>query len=65
MPTRSCVASAGGKLEIVAYLHDTVAIKQILDHLGLSPPAEPKSPPAMHEVVRVPVDEEGREIGAP
>jgi hypothetical protein len=28
----------GAELKIVAYLHDTVAIKQILDHLGLSPP---------------------------
>jgi len=26
---------------------------------------EPKPPPAVHEVVRVPVDEEGREIEAP
>ena len=49
----------GGKLEIVAYLHDQVAIKQILDHLGLSPPEEPKPPPAEQEVVRVPVDQEG------
>jgi hypothetical protein len=55
----------GGKLEIVAYLHDQVAIKQILEHLGLSPPEEPKPQPAVHEVVRVPVDEEGREIDAP
>ena len=55
----------GGKLEIVAYLHDQVAIKQILDHLGLSPPEESKPPPATHEVVRVPVDQEGRETGAP
>ena len=55
----------GGKLKIVAYLHDTVAIQQILDHLGLSPPEEPKPPPAVHEVVRVPVDEEGREMEAP
>jgi hypothetical protein len=55
----------GGKLRIVAYLHDTVAIKQVLDHLGLSPPEESKPPPATHEVVRVPVDEEGREIAAP
>ena len=36
----------GGKLKIVAYLHDTVAIEQTLDHLGLSPPEEPKPPPA-------------------
>jgi hypothetical protein len=49
----------------VAYLHDSVAIKQVLDHLGLSPPEESKPPPAMHEVVRVPVDEQGREIEAP
>lgn len=46
----------------MAYLHDQVAIKQILTHLGLSPPGEPKPPPAGHEVVSVLVDEEGREI---
>jgi hypothetical protein len=55
----------GGKLKIVAYLHDTVAIRQILGHLGLSPPEQPKPPPAVHEVVRVPVDDEGREVAAP
>ena len=55
----------GGKLKIVAYLHDTVAIKQILDHLGLSPPEEPKPSPEVHDVVRVPVDEQGREMEAP
>ena len=53
-----------GKLKVVAYLHDTVAIRQILDYLGLSPPEEPKPPPAVQEVVRAPVDEEGREIEA-
>lgn len=47
------------KLKIVAYLHDHVAIKQILDYLGLSPQEATKSPPAVHEVRRVPVDEEG------
>ena len=55
----------GGKLKIVAYLHETVAIQQTLGHLGLSPPEEPKPPPAVHDVVRVPVDEEGREMDAP
>jgi len=35
------------------------------NYLGLSPPEEPKPPPAVHEVVRVPVDEEGREMQAP
>jgi len=49
----------GAKLKIVAYLHDQVAIRQVLAHLGLGPPEEPKPPPAGHEVVRVPVDEEG------
>jgi len=46
-------------------LHDAVAIKQVLAHLGLSPPEEPKPPPAVYEVVRAPVDEEGREMEAP
>jgi hypothetical protein len=44
---------------------DQVAIKQVLAHLGLSPPEEPKPPPALHEVVRMPVDAEGREMQAP
>jgi len=55
----------GGELEIVAYLHDQVAIRQILAHLGLSPPEQPKPPSAVRELVRVPVDEEGREMQAP
>ena len=59
------VSQVWGKLKIVAYLHDQVAIKQVLAHLGLSPPQEPKPPPAVHEVARVPVDEEGREMEAP
>jgi len=37
----------GGKLKTVAYLHDQVAIKQVLAHLGLSPREEPKPPPAL------------------
>ena len=55
----------GGKLKIVAYLHDQVAIRQILAQLGLTPPEEPKPPPAVHQVVRVPLDEEGRELVTP
>jgi hypothetical protein len=42
---------------------DEISIKRILDHLGLSPPEEEKPPP-IREVVRVPVDDEGREIQA-
>ena len=51
----------GGPLKIVAYITDEISI--ILDHLGLSPPEEEKPPP-IREVVRVPVDDEGREIQA-
>jgi hypothetical protein len=52
----------GGPLKVVAYITHTVAIRRILDHLGLSPPEKP--PPEVREIVRVPVDDEGREIGA-
>ena len=53
----------GGPLKIVAYVADEISIKRILDHLGLSPPEQEKSPPT-REVVRVSVDDEGREIQA-
>ena len=43
-------AKSGGKLAIVAYLHDQVSISRILDHLGLNPPETAKPPPALHEV---------------
>jgi len=52
----------GGPLKVVAYITDSLAIRQILEHLDLSPPEKP--PPDIREVVRVPVDEEGREIEA-
>ncbi len=45
---------------MVAYVTDSLAIRQILDHLDLSPPEKP--PPQIRELLRVPVDEEGREI---
>ena len=51
-----------GPLKVVAYITDSLAIRQILEHLDLSPPEKP--PPDIREVVRVPVDEEGREIDA-
>ena len=47
----------------MAYIADEISIKRILDHLGLSPPEQEKSPPT-REVVRVSVDDEGREIQA-
>ena len=54
---------SGGPLEIVAYINDQISIKRILDHLGLSPPGQ-EQPAPTPEVVRVPVDDEGREIPA-
>jgi hypothetical protein len=50
----------GGPLKVVAYITDSLAIRQILEHLDLSPPEKP--PPETRDVVRVPVDDEGREI---
>ncbi len=45
------------------HLTDEISIKRILDHWGLSPPEREKPPPT-REVVRVPLDDEGREIQA-
>ena len=53
----------GGELTLVVYLHDKVAIKQILDHLGLSQPEDERPPPP--DIRYVPVDEKGREAEAP
>jgi hypothetical protein len=51
-----------GKLRIIAYITDSLAITQILDHLGLWPAEENKPPPAPREIHAVPVDDEGRDI---
>ena len=51
----------GGRLELVAYINDGFSIQRILDALGLSPPQQERPPP-IREVIRVPVDEEGREV---
>jgi hypothetical protein len=47
----------------VAYITGEISIQRILDNLGLSPPEENKPPP-IPDVVRVPLDDEGREIQA-
>ena len=52
-----------GPLKIVAYVTDELSIARILDPLDLNPP-QPDKPPPIRELVRVPVDEEGREIQA-
>jgi hypothetical protein len=57
--------SCGGKLRVVAYVSDPIAVRRIMQELGLSPEQKPKPPPAPSEVRRVPVDEEGREIVVP
>jgi hypothetical protein len=53
----------GGPLKVVAYITDELSIRRILDHLGLSPPEQEKPPPT-RDVIRVPVDDEGRDIQA-
>jgi hypothetical protein len=50
----------GGPLKVLAYVADALAIRQILERLDLSPPEKP--PTEIRDVVRVPVDNEGREI---
>ena len=52
----------GQKLRIIAYITDSLSIKQVLDHLGLWPAEDDKPPPAAPELRTVPVDEDGREI---
>jgi hypothetical protein len=49
----------GGPLQVVAYITDQLAINKILEHLGLSPPEEPRPPP---EIRYVPIDDEGSEL---
>ena len=56
--TAATASSFSGSTRFVRGVRD----KRILDELGLSPP-EDERPPPVREVVRVPVDEEGREIG--
>ena len=53
----------GGPLKIVAYITDELSITRILAHLDLSPPSQEKPPPT-RELVRMPVDDEGRELQA-
>jgi len=49
----------GGKLSVIASVSDEISVKRIVADLGLSPPEQEKPPPIC-EVVRVPVDDEGR-----
>jgi hypothetical protein len=53
----------GQRMSIVAFLTDAVAIRKILDHLGLSTP-EAEKPPPLHEVLRVAEQGEGWSVPA-
>jgi hypothetical protein len=46
-------------MTVVAFLTDAVAIRRILEHLGLSTPEAEKPPPAPREVLRVAEHGEG------
>jgi len=48
----------GKRMSIVAFVTDALAIRRILDHLGLSTPAAEKPPPS-HEVIRLAEHGEG------
>jgi hypothetical protein len=61
-PIRSSANAAVARSRVVAYITDTAAIRRILDHLRLSPREKP--PPEFRELVRVLVDDDGREIAA-
>lgn len=45
---------------MVAFLSDQLAIRRVLDHLGLEPLQE--KPPPFREIKLAPLDDEGREL---
>jgi hypothetical protein len=49
----------GAKLKVIADITHGIAIHRILAALGLSPPEDKKPPPAVRDVVGVPVDDDG------
>jgi hypothetical protein len=51
-------------MKLVACVTDPLAVRRILDHLGLSSPEKPRPPPT-REITIVPVDDEGRELVTP
>jgi hypothetical protein len=52
----------GQKMQMIAFLTDELSIRRILDHLGLSTPAQDKPPP-VREILRV--AEQGESWGVP
>ena len=53
----------GGKLRVIAFITDSLSIKQVLEPLGLWSDEHERPPPEPRELRVVPVDEAGREIG--
>jgi hypothetical protein len=53
----------GGKLRVIAFITDSLSIKQVLEPLGLWSDENQRPPPEPREVRVVPVDDAGREIG--
>jgi hypothetical protein len=53
----------GGKLRVIAFITDSLSIKQVLEPLGLWSDEPERPPPEPRKVRVVPVDEAGREIG--
>jgi len=53
----------GSKLRVIAFITDSLSIKQVLEPLGLWSDENQRPPPEPREVRVVPVDDAGREIG--
>lgn len=53
----------GSKLRVIAFITDSLSIKQVLEPLGLRSDENQRHPPEPREVQVVPVDDAGREIG--
>jgi hypothetical protein len=54
---------SGGKLRVIAFITDSLSIKQVLEPLGLWSEENERPPPESREVRAVPVDDAGCEIG--
>jgi hypothetical protein len=52
-----------GKLRVIAFITDSLSIKQVLEPLGLWSEENERPPPESRGVRAVPVDDAGRQIG--
>jgi len=51
-------------MTLVAFVTDQLAVRRILECLGLEASRKPRPPP-LREIAAVPVDDEGRELVGP